>query len=110
MIVLIILLNFLGSFCLYNTSEKAILNNNIFIEKWLQENNLKAKIIGIICYIISLVFSINHFGITAGILYLLITTTVILSLLIIGMPTQRIHYRYIFITFFVLFIIQFLNL
>ena len=106
MITSIILLTFLASFVLYNTSKKAMLQQSSSVEKWLQTNEKTAKIIGILTLIIAATTATFHFGITAGILFWLITLMTILSLLVILYPFKKINYKHLIGIFTIILIIE----
>lgn len=110
MITLNIVLIFLGSFVLYNTSKKVVLQQNLPIEKWLQTHTQKSKIIGLTILVIALVVSILKFGTTSGITFWLIALISVLCLIITLYPTIKINYKYLAVLFIVLLIIEILIL
>lgn len=93
------LLIFIGSFILYNTSEKATLNSNLILEKWVQSNNKHSKYIGAILTLLPLFYILDFFGTTSGILYWSILLMIILGLTIIISPLNKITYRSVSIIF-----------
>lgn len=109
MITLTVLLIFLGCFALYNTSKKALLTGKLSIEKQMQKNPNPTKILGAILLIVALCNAIINFSYTSGILYWLIITMMIFSLIIVLYPLQKINYKHLLVLFTVLFILEFLN-
>lgn len=109
MITVSVLLIFLGSFALYNTSKKAILQHNLTIEKWFQNNTSKAKIIGVFCLLIAFYCFVRQLSITSAIMFWLVAVMSIMSLLVVLYPLKQVSYRYLTILFVVLFLIECFN-
>lgn len=99
---------FIGCYALYNTSEKTILTKNTFLQKWLQNNKRNANIIGVITLFVSLLLSINFFGLSAGIITWIVTTSVFLSLIILITPLRVINYAFLSALFTLTFLIELL--
>lgn len=101
-----ILLVFIGCLIFYKTSQKAILSNKYFIEKWIQKHAKNSKFIGSLILIIALLLIINNFGLTSGIVFWLIAIMFILSLVILISPLQKINYKHCIFIFFILFVVE----
>ncbi|PKD18656.1 hypothetical protein APR41_17830 [Salegentibacter salinarum] len=106
MLTLVITITFLGFFILYNTSEKAVLTQSLFLEKWVQNNHLPSKFLGYTLLLIAFIISIPLFGIGAGIsLYLTILMTVA-SVVILLAPLHYITYKTLSAIFIISFIVE----
>lgn len=88
-----ILLIFLGSFCLYNSSSGANSATYNILENWLQSHLKLSKVLGVLLMALGLVMAIPVFGITSGILFWLFTVCIILSLVIVIAPLKNVSYR-----------------
>lgn len=100
-----ILLVFLGSFALYNTSKQAVLRKNMFIKKWLQAHTAFLKVVGLALLIKALLLFTYIFGYTGGFLLWLFSTIATLSLIVLLCPLKRIRHKHILIIF-ILFLIS----
>lgn len=107
MITSSILLIFLGSFALYNTSKNVELSSNTLLEKWFQQHTLYSKICGVFLLIATLIMVIFNFGITSGIIFWHIALMSILSLLVIISPLQKVNYKHFIALFLLLIILEF---
>ncbi len=108
MITSSILFIFLGSFMMYNTSRTALLSTNLSIEKWVQNNHLISKTIGLSFFIMASIMIIIAFGLTSGILFWFVSLILILGLLVIVSPLKIITYKHIIVLFSALFILELL--
>lgn len=106
MITSSVLLIFLGSFFLYNTSRKVVLENNLLIGKWVQNNVNVSKIIGLVLLILALIITINKLGITSGIIFWLVGLMTILCLMIVLFPLKKINYKHLIAFFISSFLIE----
>ncbi len=97
---------FLGCYSLYNSSEKAHLTKNTLLQKWLQNNKRNTNIIGIITLLTSLFLSINFFGLSAGIITWIVSTSLFLSLIILITPLRVINYVSLAVLFTLTFLIE----
>ncbi|CAL2103921.1 conserved membrane protein of unknown function [Tenacibaculum sp. 190130A14a] len=109
MITSIVLFIFLGTFALYNTSKKAVLNNHTSLNKWLQANIKQSKIIGVISLILALILALLMLGIMGGFLTWLIALMIALSLLIIFAPTGIFNRKKLIILFVLIFVLELLS-
>lgn len=109
MITISILLIFFGSFVLYNTSSKVVLQHTFSLEKWIQSNTKLAKNIGLSIIILAMIPCIFSFGKTSGILYWFLLLSTVLSLIVILYPLKKINYKHLFIFFALLFILELIN-
>lgn len=85
MILLIILIQLIGVYSIYNTSEKAVLLKDSF-STWFQEYTSLAKLIGSIFLIVSFILIIFIQGLAAGILMGFVLLMTISCLVIILSP------------------------
>lgn len=108
MINLLIIVVFLGCFCLYNSSSKAHLYKNTQFEYWLQNNKIQSKIIGFIVLLGSLILAVSSLGLSSGILAWLFTTILILSLLVVLAPTQMVSLYILLFILTILFVLELL--
>ncbi len=99
MITGIIFSIYVGSIVLYNTSQKAVLNTQYAIEKWIQSNAQKAKLIGVSILMLTLVAATIVLGVTSGILFWLIALMSVLSLLVVIGPLRIVNYKYLLLIF-----------
>lgn len=99
---------FIGCYALYNTSEKTSLTKNTILQKWLQNNKPYANIIGVTILLISLLLSVNFFGLSAGIIAWIVTTSLFLSLIILITPLRVINYTFLTALFMLTFLIELL--
>lgn len=99
MITGIIFSVYVGCIVLYNTSQKAVLNTQYAIEKWIQSNRQKAKLIGVSILILTLVAANIVLGVTSGILFWLIALMSVLSLLVVISPLRIVNYKYLLLIF-----------
>lgn len=106
MITLLIAITLFGSFAIYNTSKKAVLNQNTILEKWLQDNTNYSKIISLLSFAIVTFFSVYIFGVTSAILFLSITVMFIISLLVIIYPLTIITYKHLSLAFIFMLILE----
>lgn len=106
MLLLIISICFTGSFFLYNTSQKAKLDSNLFIEKWIQSNRITGKLVGCVFLCISLVISILFLGQTAGFISWLLSVIITLSLTITLIPLKILNYKHLTAAALVLLLFQ----
>lgn len=85
MVTLLVLLIFSGFFLLYNTSKKAELHRNFFLECWAQDHLQASKIIGIFILLGSLAICTSYFGTGSGIFgFFVILMTVAGSVVILA--------------------------
>ncbi len=99
---------FIGSFFLYSASEKAQLTSNFALYKWMQHRASISKIIGLVLLIISLIVTIQTFGLVSGVLFWFITLMISLSSIIIMTPLQVVNYKLITVAFLTMLIIEIL--
>lgn len=107
MITLALILLFIGSYALYNTSDKAILANRDF-EKWCKKNKTISKIGALVIFGITLVISIFHYGLTSGILFWFFSITLMLSLIVTLNPLKLIKPKTVVFLFVITLIFEFL--
>ncbi len=108
MITCCIVFIFGGSFFLYHTSKKALLQQNLLIEKWVTQNRVASKIMGLFFYLIAFLIAIIAFGKTSGILFFLSSLMLILGLVVIISPIKKGLYKPVSIMFLIFFIIELL--
>ncbi|MDO6674118.1 hypothetical protein Q4517_00965 [Tenacibaculum sp. 1_MG-2023] len=99
---------FIGCYALYSTSEKAFLIKNTPLQKWFHNNKRNTKIIGKITLLIGLLFSINFFGLSAGIITWIVTASLFLSLIVLITPLRVINYAFLYVLFTLTFLIELL--
>ncbi len=97
---------FLGSWVLYNTSKKAILNQNFHIEKWIQSHAFLSKLVGLFFLLTSLSLMTLNFGTTSGVLFWLVSLMTILGLIIIIAPLHKGNLYYFLILFIVILLLE----
>jgi hypothetical protein len=105
----IILLNFISVLLLLNTSKEAILNNGI-VEKLMQKNIKKIKIIGLLIIVLSFFTSTLLHGVTTGILINLFFLSITLSLIILFNPLKVINYKIVVLFFIISILLELLIL
>lgn len=110
MITSIVLIIFLGSIVLYSRSEKAVLDEQTRLGKWLQDHNKESKIIGIVSIVISLILACLTLGLMPGIMIWLIVLMITLSLLIIFSPLKIVKYKSLLILFTFFLIVEIITL
>lgn len=92
---LIVIITFLGFFFLINTSKKAVLNHSS-LEIWLQKHTRISGYLGLLCLFIAMVVSMIAKGITSGVLFSIVVTMGIGSLIVTLNPLQKIGYKSLF--------------
>ncbi|EKF55241.1 hypothetical protein I215_08351 [Galbibacter marinus] len=97
MTTLILLLTFAGFYALYNTSSRAELAQGGF-DVWLRSQSL-LKPAGVILLVGSLILTVLHKGLAAGILYYFVILSTIASLIIILCPLRIMNYKAVAIVF-----------
>ncbi len=85
MLLPITLFIFLGFYCLYNTSKRAVLNNTKF-DLWLQKHRKFSKLAGVVLLLAAHILSCLHYGTAAGIFVALIILMTLGSLIILLFP------------------------
>lgn len=105
MITICALLIFIASYLLYSTSKNAINRNNSVINNWIRNNNKVAKIIGLCLLLISLIWSVNIFSITGGILSWLFLLILFIGFSIVFTPL-KFTYKLSAIVFFIALITE----
>ena len=99
MISILILMIFIGCFFMYNTSKKAQLEKNTFIDVWLQTNRKRTKALAISLLVLTLTSASFFFGLTSGILFWLFTVTLLLSLIVVMYPLKLFKTKHLIILF-----------
>ncbi|AOW21756.1 hypothetical protein [Urechidicola croceus] len=105
MLTFSMILLFTGFYFVYNTSKRAQLSNTLKLDKWLQENPDKSKILGLGLLALSFTLFCIQFGIGAGIIMAAILLMLISSIVILIKPIKFINFYgliiiLIFISFF----------
>lgn len=106
MLTLIIGVIFFAFFILYNTSEKAVLHNSFFLERWVQDHRLQGKYLECDLLLLALILSIPFFGVGAGIfLYFVILMTVASAIILLA-PLRYLTYRSFLGIFFISIVVE----
>ncbi|WP_272150495.1 hypothetical protein [Tenacibaculum aiptasiae] len=108
MISILIAILFLGCYLFYNTSQKTTIVSNSYIEERIRSNEQLSKILGGSFFLITLIITTIHFGLFSGILFWLVTLTMLMSLLIVTAPLKLVNYKTLVALLFVLLLIEFI--
>ncbi|WP_274186112.1 hypothetical protein [Flavivirga sp. 57AJ16] len=106
MITSSILFIFVGSFFLYNASEKVAANDGLRIQKRMRSKPKISKVLGLVSYILALIMAIISFGTTSGILFWLLSLVLILGLTVIMSPLKKGLYKPVSVLLFTLLIFE----
>lgn len=106
MISLVSLSVFFAFYVLYNTSKRAILSNNLQMERWIQEHPKPSRLIGLGILIIAYSFLISLKAIGASTLIFFIQIMTIGGLVIILAPLRVINYKFILGVLFLAFFFE----
>lgn len=101
----LLLLSFIGSYLLINSSKKAILRTG-WGENWMQENNKQSQVFGITCLLLILIIAICIKGFTAGFFYSLFIIMTMLSLMILFNPIKKVNYKVVVLLFIISFLLE----
>src|SRR5699024_3681365 len=93
MLTLIALLCLTGLFLIYQTSKRAKLNHNAFLELWPQSHLKKSRALGVSFLVITLGLAVYHWGISAGIMAFLVLAMCLQSLLLLLPPLRYLTYK-----------------
>ena len=106
MISILILIIFTGCFFIYNTSKKALLKENNFIDNWLQTNKKRAKKSAVLILLLTLIIASFLFGAISGILFWLFTVTLLLSLIILLFPLNIVKKKPLLVLFITILLFE----
>ncbi|SEC50984.1 hypothetical protein SAMN04489761_3188 [Tenacibaculum sp. MAR_2009_124] len=108
MINLLIIITLTGCYAIYSTSQNIFLPQNTHVEIWMQNNRNLSKIIGSINLMVSLFIAISLFGQTSGVLIWFLITMILLSLLIVLVPTNKLTKIDVIFIFAICLILEYL--
>lgn len=93
MLTLMTLLCLTGLFLLYQTSKRAKLNHDAFLELWAQSHLRKSRVLGVFFLLITLGLALIHWGLSAGIAAFLVLVMCLQSLLLLLPPLRYLNYK-----------------
>lgn len=105
MITLSLVLLFIGSYALYNTSNKALVSNGVF-ENWCQQNKKKAQLFAMVLFVFTIILAIRIFGYTSGVLFCLIAFMSLLGIVVIFNPLRVVNCKILLVLCFIILLIE----
>ncbi len=108
MINLLIIITLTGCYAIYSTSQKTFVSQKTHVGHWMRNNRNLSKIIGLINLMVSLFVAISLFGQTSGILIWFLITMILLSLLVVLVPTNKLSIIDVTFIFAICLILEFL--
>ena len=88
MLTIIGCLTLIGFYFLYSTSSRAGLTFYLPLQKWINENKIKGKYIGLVLLIIGLASAVLYLGFGAGIFSYIILLMLVASLVVLIEPLR----------------------
>lgn len=104
---LIVTITSLGFFFLINTSKKAVLSHST-LEIWLQKHTRISGYLGLLCLFVAMIFSMMAKGITSGIIFSVVVTMTVGSLIVTLNPLQKTGYKSLCLIFLICLTIEFI--
>lgn len=106
MVTLACLFAFLGFWCMYQTSQKAVYSRKNVSELWMNHHPAGAKLIGSIVLLGSLLVFMVHIGVGAGIFSFFVALMTFGSLIVLLAPIRIIRYRAFALMVIVAFLLE----
>lgn len=107
MISLIIFFSFLGSYALYQSSDRALLYQDLAVQIRLQEKKSISKSLGVIGILCSMVLTCVQYGILTGFIIWTMIAMSVLGLLIVIAPLKIFNYKHLIAIMILITIVEF---
>ncbi|WP_420583376.1 hypothetical protein [Reichenbachiella sp.] len=108
MITLSVFLVFSGFFSLYIGSNRVEFSNDLPFVQWFRQQSINTRGTGIALFLMSLVLSVQTWGLGAGVLFFFIQLMTLGSLIVLLVPLKVLNYKFVLSLTAICFVLEFL--